>query len=88
MEITAGLPVKQDVVVYISDSSEVLQLEINSSVKLLFGSAIETAATNELHRLGVKSGLVKIDDYQAFDFVIRARIKAAVNAMRNGGSDI
>lgn len=88
MEISAGLPSKQDVVVKITDNSTPLNLSISSSVQSLFGSAIEKAASGELERMGVVTGNVTIEDNQALDFVIKARIRAAVTILRKRGSSI
>lgn len=88
MEISAGLPVKQDAVVKIIDTTFPLHISINSSVQGLYGSAIEKAVYGELDRLGVKTGTVTIEDNQALDFVIRARIRASVTILRHKGSSL
>ena len=68
-----------------TDDHSHLRIEIDSPVQGLFGSAIRLAAEVELERLGVTTGTVRINDNQALDFVIRARIKAAVSALRTAG---
>ena len=88
MEISAGQPVKQDVVVKITENSSPLHVSISSSVSGLFGSAIEKAAYGELNRLEVRTGTVSIEDNQALNFVIRARIRAAVTILRKRGSSL
>lgn len=88
MEICAGTPTKQDVVVKITDGSSPLQLSIRSSVQKLYGMAIEKAALEELNRLEVRTGIVVIEDNQALDFVLRARIRAAVMRLRKRGSTL
>ena len=50
--------------------------------------AIREAAESELTLLKVTNGTVRIDDRQALDFVIQARIQAAVTALRNAGGVI
>ncbi len=85
MECSAGRPEKRDAVVSITDDPSSLRIEIDSPVQGLFGSAMQLAAEVELERLGVTTGTVRIKDNQALDFVIRARIQAAVAALRTAG---
>ena len=88
MEIKAGTDAKQDAVVTVSDIPVDLQVEIRSPLKDLFGKSLEKAAREELNRLDVRNGTVLIEDNQALDFVIRARIKAAVSMLREVGGEI
>ena len=88
MEVSAGTAAKQDASVRVFDESAPLRLEINSVVSGLFGKALRSAAEAELSRMNVTRGRVLIDDHQALDFVIRARIQAAVLAMREAGGDV
>ena len=88
MEYTAGYLNKQDVLVRIIDEPVPLSVEISSSVSGLYGRALNLAAEEELSRLKVTKGLVYIEDNQALDFVLRARVRSAVIALREAGSDI
>lgn len=88
MERQAGQAVKQDTLVRISDGDAPLTIELESPVLGLFGRAIRRAAEEELARLGVRTGRVRIEDCQALDFVLRARIRAAVKALREEGGRI
>lgn len=88
MEKSAGRLAKQDVLVRVSDDSSPLHIEIKSSVSGLYGRALQVASEGELKRLKVSNGAVCIDDNQALDFVIRARIRAAVYELRDSGADI
>ena len=74
--------------VSITDDPFPLRIEIDSPVQGLFGAAIKLAAEVELERLGVTTGTVRINDNQALDFVIRARIHAAVAALRTAGGTV
>jgi len=85
MERTAGQEVKQDAVVRIADDDGPLTIEVESTVQGLFGRAVRRAAEEELARLTVTTGTVRIEDRQALDFVIRARLRAAVKALREAG---
>jgi citrate lyase subunit gamma (acyl carrier protein) len=88
MKKSAGQPEKQDVVVQISDDQTPLKIEISSPVKDLFGKAILQTVEEELISLDVIKGTIIIQDYQALDFVLRARVKAAVYNLRNSGGKI
>ncbi len=88
MEKKVGTDAKQDAVVTVSDTAADLQVEIRSPLEDLFGKSLEKAAREELSRLNVRNGTVLIEDNQALDFVIRARIKAAVSILREMGGEI
>ncbi len=85
MEITTGSTVKQDVFVRIVDDSTPLAMKITSPLQGLFGRSLESAAREELQALGVTKGTVFIEDCQALDFVLQARIRAAVISLRERG---
>ena len=76
----AGSQNKGDLVVTISPRREGLglKLEIQSSVGKLFGKSINSSVEKELKVLGVEDAIVKIEDDGALDYVIKARLEAAV----------
>ena len=88
MEKCAGNLTKQDVLVRVSDDTSPLHIEIKSSVSELYGRAHKEVAEGEFKRLNVSNGSVWIEDNQALDFVIRARIRAAVYELRDSGAEI
>ncbi len=88
MEKSAGQAVKQDVVVMISDDATPLDITISSPVNDLFGKTILRTVEEELTKLKVLHGTVKIQDYQALDFVLRARVKAVIYKLRTSGGKI
>lgn len=55
-----------------------LQIDIRSSVKAMYGKTIEKLAHDVLMNLGVENGRLLIEDAGALDFVLAARIEAAV----------
>jgi len=65
------------VTIELTDSGGV-HIELISKVKDFFGDHIITLAQDELKFFGVKNAKLKIEDQGAFDFVIAARIEAAL----------
>ena len=76
----AGSRNKGDLVVTIKPRKKGsgLKLEIQSSVGKLFGKSINTTVEQKLDELNIKDAIVKIEDDGALDYVIKARIEAAV----------
>ena len=77
----AGSQNKGDLVVTVKPRKKGtgLKLDITSSVGKLFGKSINTTVTTKLDELGVKDAIVKIQDDGALDYVIKARLEAAVS---------
>lgn len=77
----AGRDEKSDLLVEIGILDQGgLEIQVNSSVKALFGKAIKAAAETALQELGIRHARVTIHDRGALDWVIRARIEAAARA--------
>ena len=75
----AGRDEKSDLVVEVELREQGgLELTVNSSVKALYGKAITAACERALQELGVTHGRVVVNDKGALDWVIRARLEAAV----------
>lgn len=55
-----------------------IAVEIESSVKEIFGQAIETSIRDVLRKFDVRNGRVLVRDRGALDFTIRARMACAV----------
>lgn len=55
-----------------------VEIELESDVKLQFGSAIEAAVREELARFSVEEAHVQLMDKGALDCVIRARMDCAI----------
>ena len=76
---TAGNREKQDALVTISRDGNPLRVVIETKVEKLYGKSIKKSIEKVLLESGVDTGIVvKVEDFQAAPFVIRARVKAAV----------
>jgi citrate lyase subunit gamma (acyl carrier protein) len=76
-EAIAGTLESSDALVRVSPSDELL-IDVKSSVYAQYGSQIREKVADTLTRMGVTEGLVSVDDKGALDFVIAARVEAAV----------
>lgn len=82
---TAGNEKSDDVLVKVDlGYNEGLDIELKSKIEKLFGKQIIKCAKDQLESLGVKNAKVEIIDFGALDFVIKARIKTAVDRARRG----
>jgi len=69
------------VVVELIDGDQVT-IDVEGSMKEVFGPAVAQAARRTLQRLGVTSARVKIVDRGALDYVVEARTAVAVARAR------
>jgi citrate lyase subunit beta/citryl-CoA lyase len=60
-----------------------ISISVESTVGHMFGSQIEATVTRTLEALGVEHCEVAVNDMGAFDYVIMARIEAAVRRLRD-----
>ncbi|HWP51297.1 MAG TPA: citrate lyase acyl carrier protein [Clostridia bacterium] len=75
----AGSLESSDVLVQISPNpGKGLEIDLKSTVKRQFGSAILATANEVLREFEVSDALISIDDKGALDCTIRARVSAAV----------
>ena len=65
-----------------------VSVTIESPVRDLFGPAQDRAVESVLAELGVNAGEVHVVDQHALDFVLRARVRAAVARLRAKGGRI
>lgn len=77
-EAMAGSLESSDILVRVSPGKKGIQIELTSIVMAQFGEAIRREITGALETLGVSDIQVIADDKGALDFVIRARVQAAV----------
>jgi citrate lyase subunit gamma (acyl carrier protein) len=84
----AGSQNKGDLVVTVKPRKKGtgLKLNVTSSVGKLFGKSINNSVTTTLDELNVKDAIVKIKDDGALDYVIKARLEAAVS--KAAGKDL
>jgi citrate lyase subunit gamma (acyl carrier protein) len=86
-EASAGTATKNDALITISPrDAEGIEVELKSIVKVQFGDQLIAAAKGMAQEMGVTSALIKIEDKGALDYVIRARVEAAV-LRAQGGAD-
>ena len=84
-EASAGTPTKNDALITVGPNGvKGLEIELKSIVFLQFGDQIIHAAKEMAEEMGVTSALIKIDDYGALDYVIRARVEAAIVRSQRG----
>ena len=76
------MKLKSDCAVAFTPGSTALSIRVASSVGVLFGRAIEATARTAAGEFGVATGELAVEDDGALDYVIAARVEAAV---RNAG---
>ncbi len=83
MKAAAGKTEKGDslVTVYRSNSDE-CKVTINSPVREMFKELQDNAVYTALEETGAEGLTVEVNDYQALDFVLTARVKAALFRLR------
>lgn len=59
-----------------------IEIEINSKMKQMFGEAMRNSIMEELAINGVDNAHIIIEDQGSLDFVIRARVKTAIDRAR------
>ena len=74
-----------DVVVTVNLEAQGRTVEIKSKLKDMFGSLMEKAVVETLDELKVENAHVKVEDFGALDFIIKARTKTAINRARKAG---
>ncbi len=55
-----------------------LKLSVRTKVEAMYGDAVRATCTKALEALGVKHAVVAVEDFGALDFVLMARVEAAV----------
>ncbi|MCX7835518.1 MAG: aldolase/citrate lyase family protein [bacterium] len=69
---------KSDCQVSYTLTSDPIQINIRSKVESIYGDAIRNTVQQTLKELEIESGVLEVQDNGALDFVIMARIEAAV----------
>jgi citrate lyase subunit gamma (acyl carrier protein) len=79
-EASAGLPIKGDVLVRLSPApaESGIQLDIESKVMSMFGDQIRASVLEIIESYGLTDLIVAVQDQGALDYVIRARVQAAI----------
>lgn len=79
---SAGLLEKGDILVTVAPIQEDTKLCIRSTIYDLFGERITATIQDQLARMHIDHVLLEAEDMGAFDFVIRARVEAAIHRAR------
>ncbi|WP_028856816.1 citrate lyase acyl carrier protein [Psychrilyobacter atlanticus] len=74
-----------DAVVTVNLDSKGRKIEIKSKLKKMFGSLMEKAVIEILDELKIENIDVKVEDFGALDFIIKARTKTAIRRTKNAG---
>lgn len=74
-----------DAVVTVNLEAQGKTVEIKSKLKGMFGSLMEKAVIEVLDELQVENVHVKVEDFGALDFIIKARTKTAIRRAMNAG---
>ncbi len=71
---------RSDCTAVYTPGSSPLVVHVESSVRALFGAAIEAAALAAAQELGVTAGILTVEDNGALDDVVAARVEAALRS--------
>ncbi len=82
MEVCSGNRKRGDLIVRLDDRENPLNMSITSSVESLFGEHLKGVVEDTMKALGITTGNLIIEDDQALDFVIKARVIAAVQRLK------
>ena len=74
----AGTMESSDVYVEIEPGNGQLEIQLESVVKVQYGTAIEAAVREVLREQNVTDACVRVNDRGALDCVIRARVETAI----------
>ena len=62
-----------------------INIQIESKLKKMFGKLMEKAVLEVLNDLNIKNGDIRVQDFGALDFVIKARTRTAIKRALAGG---
>lgn len=68
-----------DALVTVDIDFEGIEIEIESKLKKMFGKLMKKAVMEVLEEEGVNNAKVKVQDFGALDFVIKARTRTALH---------
>lgn len=87
MRVSAGKPEKDDARVTVSAYTGTgPKYSVTSPVRSLFASAQDRIVSETLDEMNAGDLLIEIEDNQALDYVLVARIKSAIYRFRNLGA--
>lgn len=81
---SAGTESKEDLKVSVAPSESGIHITVKSTVGELFAKQIESSARDVIDSLGIRNCEMEIKDNNALDYVIRARVEAALHRGMEG----
>lgn len=84
---TCGNEKASDCVVTVDLNNQGIEVEVVSKLRYMFGELMEKAVKEALTEINVENAKVKIEDFGALDFIIKARTKTAAKKAQRGGSN-
>ncbi len=82
-----GEGVRSDCYVEVVPGKDPLKVQLKSKVSSLYGQHIQKLAFHVAEALGMVRGLIRIDDQGALDFVLAARLEAAIQQENNNDKE-
>ena len=82
METSAGSTGKSDVLVTVQRIKGDLKIELKSTLKNLYSESQKLLIEDTVNKLKEDHLLITVEDNQALDFVLKARLKAAIWALQ------
>jgi len=84
----AGFEKSQDCrVLVILKEKNGITVKLHSKLVKMFGCSMRASVEEELSELGVDNAEVEVFDFSSLDYVIRARVKTAVERARKNKND-
>lgn len=84
---TCGNEKASDCVVTVDLNNQGIEVEVVSKLKYMFGELMEKAVKEALTEIKVENAKVKVQDFGALDFIIKARTKTAAKRAQRGGNN-
>lgn len=84
---TCGNEKASDCVVTVDLNNQGIEVEVVSKLRYMFGELMEKAVKEALTEINVENAKVKIEDFGALDFIIKARTKTAAKRAQRGGNN-
>jgi citrate lyase acyl carrier protein len=82
LETRAGSTDKSDVLVTVQRIKGDLEIELKSTLKGMYSESQKLLIENTVSKLEEDHLLITVDDNQALDFVLKARLKAAISVLQ------
>src|SRR6056297_2561868 len=77
----SGPKVRSDCYVEVRPGGTSLTIDLNSKVERLYGNQMRRLVTDVAHQLEFENGELRVEDSGALDFVLAARVEAAIKQL-------